>query len=147
MSTADRFDYGPEVGQGILTTLPPAVAGSPFPAYVPKTDADGNDVAGIRLPQIAVPLATHTGWGVRAAAYGGDDLCDAAGQQIDFPRTRAERQALGDPRRSVEERYDSHESYLTAVREAADDLRRQRLLLEEDVGRTIAEAATRSLGR
>ena len=80
MSTGDRFDYGASFDRGILTTLPPTSEGSPYPAFVPKTDADGNDLAGIRLPQIAVPLATYTGWGVRAAAFAGDDLCDASGQ-------------------------------------------------------------------
>ena len=73
---------------GILTALPPLLLGSPFPAFVPKTDADGNDVAGIRLPEIAAPLATHTGWGVGAAAFAGDDLCDVAGQKIGFRRPR-----------------------------------------------------------
>ena len=115
MSTGDRFDYGASFDRGILTTLPPTIEGSPYPAFVPKTDADGNDVAGIRLPQIAVPLATYTGWGVRAAAFAGDDLCDQWGQQIGFARTKAERLASGDPRLSVEERYESHENYVQAI--------------------------------
>ena len=143
MSTGDRFDYGANFDRGILTTLPPTSEGSPYPAFVPKTDADGNDVAGIRLPQIAVPLATYTGWGVRAAAFAGDDLCDASGQQIDFARTGAERLRLGDPRLSVEERYESHESYVQAISDAAGDLQMQRLLLAEDVERIIAEAEAR----
>ena len=127
----------------VLTILPPNVS-SPYPVFVPKTDADGNDIAGIRLPEIAVPLATYTGWGVRAAQYAGNDLCDAAGQQIPFYRTKDERLAHGDPRLSVEERYASHHDYVTAIAEAARGLRRDRLMLDEDVERSIAAAEARS---
>ena len=112
MTTGDLFDYGPFFDDGILTILPPVLVGSPYPAFVPKTDADGNDIAGIRLPEVAVPLATYTGWGVRAAAFGGDDLCDAAGQKIDFHQTKDERLAAGDPRLSIEERYPTHRRYV-----------------------------------
>ena len=127
--------------------VPPTIKRSPYPAFASKTNADGNDVAGIRLPQIAVSLATYTGWGVRAAAFAGDDLCDAAGQQIDFARTEAERLRLGDPQLSVEERYESNESYVRAITDAARDLQVQRLLLPEDVERIIEEAEARRVDR
>jgi Alpha/beta hydrolase domain len=140
MTTGDLFDYGPSFEQGILTILPPLLLGSPYPVFVPRTDDDGNDVAGIRLPEVEVPLATYTGWGLRAAAFAGDDLCDAAGQKIDFAQTKADRLALGDPRRSIEERYRTHEAYAKEVARAAKHLHRQRLLLEEDVQRYIEEA-------
>jgi Alpha/beta hydrolase domain len=140
MTTGDLFDYGPSFEQGILTILPPLLLGSPYPVFVPRTDDDGNDVAGIRLPEVEVPLATYTGWGLRAAAFAGDDLCDAAGQKIDFAQTKADRLALGDPRRSIEERYRTHEAYAKEVGRAAKHLHRQRLLLEEDVQRYIEEA-------
>ena len=143
MTTGDLLDFGPDAANGVLTILPPNVS-SPYPVFVPKTDADGNDIAGIRLPEIAVPLATYTGWGVRAAQYAGNDLCDAAGQQIPFHRTKDERLAHGDPRLSVEERYASHHDYVTAIAEAARGLRRDRLMLEEDVERSIAAAEARS---
>ena len=95
--------YGPDFAEGTLTTLAPESAGSPYPVFVPCTDADGNDLAGIRLPTVAAPRATFTGWALRAPAFGGPYLCDAAGQQIDFAATRAERLANGDPRPSLEE--------------------------------------------
>src|SRR5207237_560013 len=60
MHTGDLFDYGPQFAEGILTVLPPRMVGTPYPALVPKTDADGNDIAGIRLPEAAVPTATYT---------------------------------------------------------------------------------------
>jgi hypothetical protein len=61
MHTGDLFDYGPEFSQGIISVLPPKLVGTPYPALVPKTDADGNDLAGIRLPDVTVPVATYTG--------------------------------------------------------------------------------------
>lgn len=146
MTTGDLFDYGPVFDDGILTILPPILVGSPYPAFVPKTDADGNDSAGIRLPEVAVPLATYTGWALRAAAFAGDDLCDAAGQKIDFRQTKAERLAVGDPRPSIEERYRTHEKYVKKVAHAANELHQQRLLLGEDVERYIEAAEASSIG-
>jgi hypothetical protein len=133
--------------QGILSTLPPILLGTPYPALVPKTDADGNDIAGIRLPEIAAPLATYTGWGRRAFPPGANEGCDAAGQQIDFATTKAERLANGDPRLSIEERYPDHDTYVSAVAHAAFQLRRQRLLLDEDVLAYILAAAESSVGK
>jgi hypothetical protein len=133
MHTGDLFDYGPRFTEGILTLLPPRLLGTPYPALVPKTDQDGNDMAGVRLPDIAVPLATYTGWNLRAVPVGADDGCDHFGQRIDFARTKAERLANGDPRLSVEERYANHADYVNAVTAAAEALARDRLLLDEDV--------------
>ncbi len=133
--------------QGILTTLPPLLLGSPYPVFVPTTDADGNDVAGIRLPEIAVPVATYSGWNVRAAAFAGDDLCDAFGQKIDFAQTTAERLASGDPRLSIEERYRNHGKYVSEVAHAANSLYKDRLLLDEDVERYVDAAAESSIGK
>ncbi len=147
MSTGDLFDYGPDFDEGILTTLPPESAGSPYPVFVPRTDADGNDLAGIRLPAVAAPRATFTGWALRAPAFGGPDLCDAAGQQIDFAATRAERLASRDPRLSLEERYPDPGAYVQAIQAAAQDLARERLLLGEDVERIVADAETTAAGR
>ncbi|MGI9165633.1 MAG: alpha/beta hydrolase domain-containing protein [Pyrinomonadaceae bacterium] len=115
--------------------------------FVPRTDPDGNDIAGIRLPEIAVPLATYTGWGLRGAAFAGDDLCDPFGQKIDFRQTRAERLAIGDPRLSLEERYQTHEKYVKQVTHAAKHLQRRRLLLDEDVERYIKAAEASSIGK
>ncbi|MBI4469928.1 MAG: hypothetical protein HY650_11475 [Acidobacteria bacterium] len=147
MTTGDLFDYGPLFADGILTVLPPVLLGSPYPAYVPKTDADGNDLAGIRLPEIAAPLATYAGWNLRAAAFAGDDLCDASGLKVDFRQTRAERLAAGDPRLSIEERYPIHQAYVDAVTQAANLLKSQRFLIDEDVQKYIAAAAASNIGK
>jgi hypothetical protein len=147
MTTGDLFDYGPSFDDGILTTLPPYLVDSPYPVFVPRTDPDGNDIAGIRLPEIAVPLATYTGWGLRATAFAGDDLCDMAGQKIAFLPTKVDRLALGDPRPSIEERYPNHEKYVAEVTRAAVHLYHQRLLLHEDVKRYIDEAEASDIGK
>jgi hypothetical protein len=111
---------------------------------VPKTDVDGNDVAGIRLPFVAAPVATYTGWAVRAAAFAGDDLCDAQGQEIDFAATREDRLANGDPRRSILERYPTHEVYVRKFTRAAKRLHRHRLMLDEDVTALVNAASAAS---
>ena len=87
-----------------------------------------------------MPLATLTGWGLRAAAFGGDDLCDSAGQQIDLHQTKDERLAAGDPRLSIEERYPTHWRYVKEVTHAVRRLGRERFLLDEDVQRYIEQA-------
>jgi hypothetical protein len=147
MHTGDLFFFGPLFDQGILTVLPPTLDGTPYAALVPKTDADGNDIAGIRLPEVAVPLATYTGWGLRAFPPGENEGCDAAGQKIDFAPTRAERLSSGDPRPSLEERYPHHGKYVSAVAHAANELHQQHLLLEEDVSAYISAAAESTIGK
>jgi hypothetical protein len=146
-STGDLFDFGPMFSQGVLTTLPPLLLGTPYPVFVPATDADGNDVAGIRLPEIAVPVATYSGWNVRAPAFAGDDLCDSAGQKIDFAQTKIERLASADPRLSIEERYPNHGKYVSSVAHAAHALHQDRLLLDEDVERYVEAAAESDMGK
>jgi hypothetical protein len=114
--------------------------------FVPKTDGDGNDAAGVRFPDVEVPLATYTGYGFRSSAYGGPDLCDAFGQMIPFKQTRAEREAAGDPRRSIAERYPTHVDYVSKVTSAAQALLRERFLLQEDVDRFIQAAQASTVG-
>ena len=140
--TGDLWDFGPDFDKGLLTVLPPKLVGTPYPVYVPKADADGNDIAGVRLPDVTVPVATFTGWALRAD---GLDGCDAAGQRLDFAKTKAERLAAGDPRPSLEERYPDHAAYVAAVRSAAEALRIERFLLDEDVARYVAAAQAASV--
>ena len=140
--TGDLFDFGPHFDEGILSILPPKVVGTPYPVFVPKTDADGNDIAGVRLPEISVPVATYTGWALRAD---GLDGCDAAGQRIPFAKTKAERTAKSDPRLSLEERYADHATYVRLVTQAAQELKAQRFLLDEDAAKIIAAAQAASI--
>src|SRR5262249_44361232 len=121
--------------------LPPR-PGRAFGSLVSAVDDDGNEVAGVVLPELAVPLATHTGWNLRHPDIGGaEQLLVFAGSTIPFSRTRLERERSHDPRRSVEERYGSRADYLGRVREAARALARERYLLEEDVELSVAAAA------
>jgi Alpha/beta hydrolase domain len=152
MSTGDLFDFGRRFDDGILdfataggTIVSPVVA-SPYPVFVPATDADGNDAAGVRFPDVAVPLATYTGYGFRAAAFNGPDLCDAFGQSIPFAKTAADRAASGDPRLSIEERYPTHQGYVDQVRAAAEALLHSGFLLQEDVDRFVAAAQASTIG-
>ena len=144
--TGDLWNFGPRFDDGILTILPPDLLGTPYKIFVPKTDADGNDIAGIRTPDVAVPLATYTGWGLRAETVPQDaDGCDAAGQRLAFAETRAARIAAGDPRLSIQERYKDHATYVNLVTAAADKLEHQRLLLDQDVQAYIAAAEAASV--
>ena len=121
---------------------PPAgPASNAYGTRVSAVDADGNEVAGLRLPPIAVPLATHTGWNVYKSEPG--ELCDRDGSYIPFAKTKAGREAAGDPRPSLEERYGARSAYVAKVKAAADALVAERLLLPADAAAYVkgAEAA------
>jgi hypothetical protein len=114
----------------------------PLPFLVPQVDADGNERGGIRVPELAVPLATTTGWNFRAESKGNPgSLYYLLGSYVPFAPTRAERDAQRDPRPAIEERYASREEYLRKIAAAAADLVRDGFLLLEDVPATRARAA------
>jgi hypothetical protein len=137
-----RLDFGPGMEEGVTTLLPPTV-GKPYANLVAAVDADGNELAGIRLPDLTVPLATYTGWNVRHPDIGGPgQTLSLIGSTIPFPATRAERQASGDPRQSIEERYPSKEDYLRRVQQVAEALVAQGYLLAEDLP-TVTDHASR----
>jgi len=129
-----HVDYGPEFKtKGIIANEPPIV-GSPFPIFVPKPNPDGEDMGGIELPEIAVPLATYTGWNLRSPQIGAPtQRVSFLGSYLPLARTKAERMASGDPRLSLEERYTGKEQYLEMYRKAAERLIEQRFLLREDL--------------
>jgi hypothetical protein len=124
-----------------FSKVPPQPKGR-YPTLVPQVDRDGNDLGGIRLPYLAAPLGTFTGWGLIKQEFGGPtpDICGQLGQFIPFANTKAERVAASDPRLSIEERYPSQGEYVRAVKEAAGALVRQRLLLIEDDDRMVETA-------
>ncbi|MDP6549819.1 MAG: alpha/beta hydrolase domain-containing protein [Dehalococcoidia bacterium] len=136
-----RLDFGLE--QGVATRLPAAV-GKPYPNLVSAVDRDGNELAGIRLPDLTVPLATHTGWNTRHPDVGGTgQTIPMIGSTMPFPPNREAREASGDSRLSIDERYASRDSYLEQVRDAARKLAGERYLLEEDVETVVQHAAER----
>ena len=143
-TTRYLFNYGLNFYEtGIATVNPPVFPfttpsyqdnpgnGPIYPSFVPRTDGDGNDIAGVRLPDVTVPLATYTGWALRSGGWANDG-CEGSGQYIPFAATPADRAATGDPRPSVEERYPSFGQYYSEVIRAIDGLVKDRLMLCED---------------
>jgi hypothetical protein len=137
VSTGYRLDFGPDWQQGILGLQPPHVLGT-YPGLVPQVNADGNELAGVHLPEIDVPLATYTGWNLRDPSIGAPtERVAFEGSYLPFPRTAAEREARGDPRKSIIERYGSREEYLRRFAGAVDGLVRERWVLAEDGAKLI----------
>jgi len=129
---AYRLDFGPNWQQGILSIQPPKV-GPAFPVLVPQVDADGNERDGVRLPEITVPLATYTGWNLRDPSIGApDQRVSFEASYLPFPKTAADREKSGDPRKSIAERYTNREDYLAQYEKAVDGLVEQRWILPED---------------
>jgi len=131
---AMRLDFGPQFrAAGIIANEPAEVTGEPYPAKLPQLDADGNELGGVRLPMIAVPLATHLAWNmVDSKHYRNGEMMGLNGSHIAFARTKAQREAAHDPRPSIAERYKSREDYLTRVKAAAADLVKRGYLLPRD---------------
>ncbi len=120
----------------------PPVARGAYPLFVPATDADGNDLGGLRNVNVQVPLGTYTGWNPRKAGFSEGDSCDLTGGYVPFFRTQAQRLAAGDPRPSLAERYPTHADYVARVTAAANALVAQRVLLPEDAALMINQANT-----
>ena len=135
------IDYGSEIEWGRITRHPPSPIGmDAYIILVPKVDDDGNDIAGIRLPTIRVPLATHTGWNLQSEALSENELCGLLGSYIPFARTKEERVKTGDPRPSIGERYNDHQDYLLKIIVECRSMVEEKLLLPEDAERIITEA-------
>ena len=117
----------------------PPTEGAAYPVYVSRMDADGNDVAGIRMPAVQVALGTYLGWNQRRAGHAEGALCSTTGAYLPFAKTGAERRSTGDPRLSIEERYPSRHAYTGRVHEAATQLRDDGFVLPEDVDRIVEQ--------
>ena len=133
-----NIEFGAD-GKGIpgpkeTVVLEPPRVGNPFGVLVPQSDANGNDVGGVRLPELQVPLATYTGWNLRDPSIGApEQRVSFLGSFIPLAKTAEERKKSGDPRPSIAERYASQEEYLSKFEQAAKKLVEQRLLLQEDL--------------
>ena len=141
-----RLDFGPDP---LTPSVIPAAVGRDYPTLVSQVDEDGNETAGIRLPLVSAPLATHLGWNRRHADIGGEGQTLSTGgasggtlrgSSIPFAASRADRDQTGDPRLSIEERYPSRQGFLDRIEGAARKLVADRYLLEEDVERLVAQA-------
>ena len=144
-SRLPKYNYGPDFDKGFITEHPPTpVAGQEYPLQLPVVDGDGNDIAGIRTPDIQAPVGTHTGWSLRKEGVAKGDFFSLTGSFVPFARTKEEREAARDPRLSIEERYSSHGDYVNAVNEATKKLVADKLLLQEDAERYIEAANKRN---
>jgi hypothetical protein len=147
------YDWGPDFNAvdatGVPTLLPPAIK-HVVRMLVPRVNADGNEMGGVPVVLDDAPLGTYLGWNVTDARmspplaqyrpFHGGQLCDYVGGMIPFAKTKAEREASGDPRLSLEERYADHEGYVTAVRQAAANAVDQGFLLQSSAEAIVAEA-------
>lgn len=141
--------YSPVVNQVELTNYtnvpPQADYNRKWNMLVPITDADGNDIPGIRLPDIAVPLGTYLGWNVRKKNFAEGELCMVIGSFLPFAGDAATRTTSGDPRLSLRERYVNNSDYVKQVRQVAEGLRDTGYILQEDVDRYIVRATAVSV--
>lgn len=138
VSLAYHINFGPQpkgtVGSVQVVTIEPPRVGNAFGVLVPQSDADGNDLGGVRLPELQVPLATYTGWNLRDPSIGApEQRVSFLGSWIPLAKTAEERKKSGDPRLSIAERYASQEEYMGKFEQAAKKLIQQRFLLQEDL--------------
>ncbi len=137
-----RLDFGPDAERGVGRY--PPVVGEHYASLVSAVDGDGNEVAGLRLPDVAVPLATYLGWNTRSSEIGGSgQVLGMLGSTLPFPATDDERRRTGDARPSIAARYRDREDYLARVRRSADELAAQRYILAEDIAVVVQSAAER----
>jgi hypothetical protein len=139
---AYHVDYGPDFRtKGIISVEPPKV-GSAFALLLPQVDRDGNETSGIRMPEVAVPLATYAGWNMRSPEIGApEEMYSMVGSWIPFPKTKAEREQRHDPRPAIDERYATRRQYLEEVGAAARKLAETGYLLDRDVPKLIEHSA------
>ncbi|WP_144146870.1 alpha/beta hydrolase domain-containing protein [Paraburkholderia sp. BCC1884] len=131
--------FTPQDETGIATQLPPSYLGRDYATLVPQVDADGNDLAGIRSLDVAVPVATNTGWNTTVVP-GRIDQAGLSGSMFPFAKTEADRVASGDPRLSITARYSDEAGYMTKLQAAANDLVARRFMLQADADAAIAAA-------
>jgi hypothetical protein len=136
------MDFGKDfLSKGVITVQPPKL-GPAYTVLVPQVDADGNDLGGIALPFLAVPLGTYTGWNYQLPRLESlHFLAGLIGSFQQFPLTKEQRLAAGDPRRSIEERYQGREDYLAQIHASALKLVERKLLRPEDVSDVENESA------
>ena len=149
VSTLHVLSFGPQYragdSSGIITSEPPRVGAAAYGVLVPQVDADGIDLAGVRDVYLQAPIGTYTGWNSFRPELFQGGFCNFNGSFVPFAATKAERDAIHDPRPSLEERYPSKEAYVAAVRQGGERLVAQRLMLPEDARRVTAEAEAKGV--
>lgn len=137
-----RLNYGFNFRTHGIATIQPPLVGKAFRALVPQVNRDGNEIAGIRLPIIQVPLATYSGWNLRHPRIGApEELYSMVGSFIPFPKTREDRLKSGDPRHSIATRYTSREDYLNRIKVEARRVVNEGFLIRSDVPQVVKQAS------
>ena len=126
------YDWGPDFDEfnatGDPTNVPPPIK-SVIKMLVPRVDADGNELGGVPTVLRDAPLGTYLGWNITSSGFHAGQVCNYVGGMVPFAKTKAQRLATGDPRKSLEERYGTHDGYVTAVKAAANNAACQGYLL------------------
>ena len=131
------WNWGARWERWIVDRQPPTAEGD-YVVLVPGFDRDGNERGCLSPPEVMAPVATYTGWNLFAEDHPSrDSLVGLRGSYIPFPVSKAEREQTGDPRHSLEERYENLEGYMTVLKRACDQLYADGYLLAEDVERTL----------
>jgi Alpha/beta hydrolase domain len=140
------YDWGPDFkavdGSGIATNAPPPIQ-QVLPMMAPRVDADGNELGGVPVVLLDAPLGTYLGWNITAGGarpFHQGQICNYVGGMVPFAKTAQERQATGDPRLSLQERYTSHEGYVAAVRQASQQAMAAGFLLPDDAASLVQAA-------
>jgi hypothetical protein len=138
-----QYDWGPTLDYSENTgfhSFEPPVVKQVLDQVVPRVDADGNEVGGVPVVLLQAPLGTYLGWNVTATGFHRGQVCNYQGGWIPFAKTKAQRLANNDPRRSLEERYATHAGYVAAVQAAAANAVSEGFLLQADANALIAQA-------
>src|SRR5688572_10065402 len=137
------YDFGPTFDyndmSGIIAQQPPTIK-QKIKTLVPKVNSDGNETSGVASVLLQAPLGTYLGWNITRTGFRAGQICDFTGGFMPFKVTQAERIAANDPRRSLQERYGTHDGYVCAVKIAAKKAAASRFLLERDVDRIVTNA-------
>jgi hypothetical protein len=141
-------DYDHSEASGVPTKAPPKIR-HVIKMLVPRVDQDGNELGGVPTVQNDAPLGTYLGWNITAGPgdltydnrpFHAGQVCNYVGGMVPFFKTKAERLAAGDPRRSLEERYGTHDGYVAAVTKAANNAYSKGYLLAADRDALILQA-------
>ena len=132
------LDFGPRWQSEQIIDFQPPIPRGDYRVLVPRSDRDGNDMGCLSAPEVVVPIGTYASWRLLGEKSGAENqLYSLSGSFIPFPATKAEREQLGDPRLSIEERYDSAEDYLKQLESQCLKYEDAGYFLPEDTERTL----------
>ena len=115
-----------------------------YACLVSSVDMDGNELGGIRLPDLTQPVGTHSGWNVRHPKTGAPDQpVPMIGFSRWFPPTETDRASADDPRPSIQTRYIDRDTYTDLVTQDAQQLSDDGYILESDIDIVVKNAVDR----